>query len=636
MGKQLEAEIAHYRRNEKQCMNALHLIKEKNTEKIKEYELKIVDLEDKLKEFERKFFKEIEKNQALSKQNDGANDACHELTDKLTQMMTDSDKQRLKYMDLEQLFEGMSDQNTELQQQIKDVRGENELLRQQLSHCNSQLTKNQTEFHDLKKREAKSMRLLNEMTPKLNEFETKLNEECAVSAQLREQIKKISKTSSKRQKSNSKLKKKVESLEKIKKNLEYEHDKNNKKIKKYENKIKELAIDEVKYSNAIAKHKSLQNEIEEYIEDRTELKNKINELNQEISEIQQHCNELRKQSKRDTLNISRLTHCNDELVAILNECEDFLSEKASKYLPISVIDAQELELSDSDDEIVQNTQQPNIQYFDDSDSDQNEFAADNNADDDILKVAKERDMASVQMAHRLKIQISLITEQLQKLSHSITSFKHQLHRKEEETMRQQHALRQVAIRRQLQLQIKQELVKREQNMVSIASVRGVSMRHKMSLSNLTKTQDEIDRVVQRFEEKDKNWKENISLQLNGNTKSKSMGLHMANSPRSDSVQSTKSQKYKRRMRRSKQDVFETQSVRSLSSSASRKSLHLQQNTMSLGGKMGRSRSLHRSQSANISPMQTQISVLSENDATDEKEEDDTKKKKSFKAKWFGL
>merc|ERR1712176_374040 len=131
------------------------------------------------------------------------------------------DKERLKYMDLEQLFQGMSDQNTEFQQQIKDVSGENALLRQQLSHCNSQLTKNQTEFHDLKKREAKSKRLLDEMTPKFNEFETKLTEEIAVSSQLREQIKKVSKTSTKRQKSNAKLKKKVELLEKNVKQLEY-------------------------------------------------------------------------------------------------------------------------------------------------------------------------------------------------------------------------------------------------------------------------------------------------------------------------------------------------------------------------------------------------------------------------------
>merc|ERR1712154_526712 len=112
----------------------------------------------------------------------------------------------------------------------------------------------------------------------------------------------------------------------------------------YEDKIKDLEIDEAKYANAIAKHKSLQNEIEEYIEDRTELKNKINELNQEMSEIQLHADELRKQSKRDSLNISRLTHCNDDLVDILHECEDFLNEKGAKYLSVSVIGTQELAL----------------------------------------------------------------------------------------------------------------------------------------------------------------------------------------------------------------------------------------------------------------------------------------------------
>ena len=439
----------------------------------------------------------------------------------------------------------------------------------------------------------------------------------------------------------------MENLEKIKKKLEYEQDENNKKIKKYEDKIKELEIDEAKYANAIAKHKSLQNEIEEYIEDRTELKNKINELNQEISEIQQHADELRKQSKRDSLSISRVTHCNDELVKILGACEDFLNEKASKYLPVSVIDADDLELTESDDEKMENDQdkqqkkknafdtvrvsgKENIMYFDDSDYSDNAQMAD--AEDDIYKIEKQKDAASLQMAHRLEFQVSLVTEQLEKFSESIRNFKNALRRKEEESMRQQHALRQVAMRRQLQLQIKQELVKREQNMVSIASVRGVSMRHKTSLSNLTKTQDEIDRVVQKFEEKDANWKENISLQLSGNTKSISMGLQNdPNSTGSDSVQSTKSQKSKRRMRRSKQDVFETQSVRSLSSSASKKSLHLQ-NTKSLGGgRLGRSKNLHRSQSANVAPLSENNSVGGE-----EKKEDSAKKNKSFKAKWFGL
>merc|ERR1712129_275881 len=180
----------------------------------------------------------------------------------------------------------------------------------------------------------------------------------------------------------------------------------------------------------------------------------------------------------------------------------------------------------------------------------------------------------------------------------------------------------IAIRRQLQLRIKKEISKREQNMVSIASVRGVSMRHKTSLSNLTKTQDEIDRVVQQFEQKDQNWKENISLQLNGNSKGISMGMDATvNSSRSNSVKSTKSQKM-------------TQSVRSFSSD-SRKSLPLQ-HTMSLGGSRGR---MHRSQSANLAPLSTTnpfMSALSE-DGDDEKDDDNgKKKKKSFKAKWFGF
>ena len=144
--------ISDFEEKDNKQKSAIHVIKEvkvvnkENEKKIQQYELKVVDLEGKLKEFERKFFKEIEKNQRLSTQNDETNGACKELTGKLTQLMGEYDQQRLKYMDLEQLFGGMSDQNTEFQQQIKDVRGENELLRQQLSHCNSQLTKNQVQI----------------------------------------------------------------------------------------------------------------------------------------------------------------------------------------------------------------------------------------------------------------------------------------------------------------------------------------------------------------------------------------------------------------------------------------------------------------------------------------------------------
>merc|ERR1712129_272998 len=264
----------------------------------------------------------------------------------------------------------------------------------------------------------------------------------------------------------------------------------------------------------------------------------------------------------------------------------------------------------------------NIMYFDDSDSEMEEEEEQNEAMDDILRVAKDKDLASLAMAKRLKIQLSLVIEQLQKYDDSIQSFKHELHRKEEETMRQQHALRQIAIRRQLQLRIKKEISKREQNMVSIASVRGVSMRHKTSLSNLTKTQNEIDRVVQQFEQKDQNWKENISLQLNGNSKGISMGMdETVNSSRSNSVKSTKSQKM-------------TQSVRSFSSD-SRKSLPLQ-HTISLGGSRGR---MHRSQSANLAPLSTTnpfMSALSEDGGDDDEKDDDNGKKKSFKAKWFGF
>ena len=141
---------------------------------------------------------------------------------------------------------------------------------------------------------------------------------------------------------------------------------------------------------------------------------------------------------------------------------------------------------------------------------------------------REKDLAALQTGARLKIQISMLSEQLEKMQDDVNNFKRQLHRKEEETIRQQHKLRQIAIRQQLQAQVKRELNKREKNMVSIASVRGVALRHKTSLKNLTATQDEINKIVSNIESTDELWKNNISMQLDGNTKSTSMGLSIDN------------------------------------------------------------------------------------------------------------
>ncbi len=209
----------------------------------------------------------------------------------------------------------------------------------------------------------------------------------------------------------------------------------------------------------------------------------------------------------------------------------------------------------------------NIFYFDDSsDSDDAlnqkiRFGNGNGhgSDDEIFKAAKANDIRSLQRGARLKIQCSVVAEQLQKFMDRITRFKHELHRKSEESLQQSYELRQVAMRRRLQSYVKRELGKRERNMVSLASVRGVNTRHKTSLANLTKAQDRVDRIVSDIAANDELWKSNISMQLRGNTKASSMDLLLMDTTTASATTSSMSVK-------SGNDV---PSVRSLSSGYSK-------------------------------------------------------------------
>eukprot|EP01084_Bolivina_argentea_P080065 145081_1 len=614
---------------------------EKYEETIIEFENKLKTYECSLDEYRDKYLQTIETNNEL-------NTVCKELNNKLTQQSTHIIDEKEEYKQLQTLFESMSDKNTDFQQQIKDVNTENELLRKQVNQYKSQ---HQSDINDLVLQNGVLKQQCKELQLTYDEINNKLNDEYGLSEQLREQIKQTSKISNKRNKSNNKLKKKIDINEKTIKELEYKVSEQNKKLIRYSEKINEFELSENKYNNAILSYKTLQNEIEEYIFENTELKNKICNLENEILINKQHSNELRKQSNRDRKNISRLTNCNHELNNIIQQCENILIESAHKYLPISVINDQELELTDSDDDNYINipalissncNKKNNIIYFNDSDSDEKNDEQKNDEEDDIFKVAKQKDIKTLQMATRLKIQIAMLSEQLEKFNESIINFKHELHRKEEETLKQQYELRQIAMRKRLEEQVKKELVKRERNMVSIASVRGVNMRHKMSLANLTKTQDEINKIVNDIQENDQLWKNNISMQLSGNTKSNSMDLLLLNNTNNDSVintpssESLKSNNRNRRKRfLSDADVLETQSMHSLSSGHSKRSIN-SHSAMSLkihdrNRKYGKHKMRYKNkQRRAMKPMQT---ITQKESGNNNKEK--VNRKTLFGSKWFG-
>eukprot|EP01084_Bolivina_argentea_P095562 171789_1 len=447
----------------------------------------------------------------------------------------------------------MSDQNTDFQQQIKDVEGENVLLRQQLHEYKLQ---KQKEIDALMMENEERKESLDGLEIKNAEISNKLENEYEISQQLREQIKSISKTLHKKTKSNVKYKRKMEALDKKIESMEYTAQEQQRKLTKYMEQIAELESEQSKYNNAISQYKTLQQEIESYINENYGLRNELNDVQNELTIVQEHGNELRKQCKRDTQNISRLTKCNDELIDMMKQCEDVLVDNAHQYLPVSLINVHELECTDSEnDEDYKHTlvsddksdteTHKNVIYFNDSDSDLDDVIAaannDKDEEDEIMKAARANDMAALQSGVRLKIQIAMLSEQLGKFQTDINHFKRELHRKEEQSMRQQHELRQIAIQKRLHAQVRKELGKRERDMISIASVRGMNMRHKTSLAKLTQTQDRVNRIVNRIQDKNQSFTNNIAMQLSGNTKARAMTV--SDSP--SSVRSVLNEKQKR-------------------------------------------------------------------------------------------
>ncbi len=295
------------------------------------YETKMTEMESALTEQTRKC-------ESLEQSNTATNGVCKELNAKLTQISTQILHKSEAFQELETLWAGMSDTNTEFQQQIKDVNAENALLRAELNSVKAQ---KQSETEELVLRNGEFKESLRHLQLKCAEMCHKLGDESEVSAQLRAQIKQTSKLSNKRSKANSKLRKKLETIERDLQTLQYTHEAQRQKVQRYVERVRECEANEGKYNNAIGSYKALQRTVEEYISENNELKLGISQLRNEVSNSAQHSHTLRTQAVRDTKNLSRLTNCNAELAQIIGDCEAILVESAHKYLPISVLSVTE-------------------------------------------------------------------------------------------------------------------------------------------------------------------------------------------------------------------------------------------------------------------------------------------------------
>lgn len=452
----------------------------------------------------------------------------------------------------------------------------------------------------------------------------------------------------------------MESAEKRVEQLEYEQAERDRKVTKYEEQIREYALEQRKYAEAITQQRTLQHEVEEYIAENAELKNQVDSLEQEQSVLVQHQEITRRQSRRDADTMKRLRQCREELVMLMQKCEDLISQRAGTYLPVAVLDAEDLELTDSEedghtmdgmersrglmvplvtaeeDDVIETEEDGNevrdhqegqdeeeerkeVVYFNDTDS-EDEFGHKQIVDkgggskrrprpltkeeaevDEISKVDREKDVAALEMGGRLNIQITVLVERLAQLDEEVRTGKAMMEEKDEELTRYQFVLRQLAIRRQLQEQVKKELVKREQNMVSMPSMRGVAVRHKTSLANLTQRQDEIDRIVRDIEQNDASWKNDIAMQLSGGNLTRDLLV----SPSSASPTDQPLRNGLRAGSLSESELMETQSVKSSSSCNSRKSHHSTKsmNTNHLLNRKRKQRSQRSSSTVSMESMQ---------------------------------